>query len=487
MSEEMDWREMRARLVAQESPASDTAGGSSYVYESPLIEKGSILLGGTKQAFGFALRQQFFHKSVMLLLQHDDGFTKGIILNRPSALELDGWRVWCGHGQVAEGGMFVGPENARGQLEINALHSLDGFLADRLSTKVIKGVSVTSLDGAKALVAAGTAKKADFWVCVGYSGWAPGQLAAEVEQRDSWYLASADSGTLLTELLRQAREPSAGAAVADNGISTWSRLMSGIGRNADVRQSEGSLADRMLTEWVRAHLLPRKPMTDVARAALSVGEGAVLCSTVAAESGRPADRFLLQDQFLHKAVLLVLTAGDEGEAGLVRACILNRPTANVVRFNTPGNPRRLVPFCGNRKIVDEVWLHHRSALGGQPVGDSGIFRLPAAEAAAKLMAGDAMASDFLLVGGVVEFRRDELSSYLAAGEMRVLPPGDELAGVWPRVWSLTSEEGDGISDGTDLWWVASQCGSEQLTAGAPSSLADDALEEWLKWFARASD
>jgi hypothetical protein len=38
----------------------------------------------------------------MLLLQHDEGFTKGIILNKPSAYEIDGWRVWFG-GDVAEG------------------------------------------------------------------------------------------------------------------------------------------------------------------------------------------------------------------------------------------------------------------------------------------------------------------------------------------------------------------------------------------------
>eukprot|EP00966_Prymnesium_polylepis_P018371 422951-Prymnesium_polylepis.2 len=54
--DEMDWREMRARLVAQEQQADvPTTGG--YVYESPLIEQGTVLLGGTKQDFGFALRQ----------------------------------------------------------------------------------------------------------------------------------------------------------------------------------------------------------------------------------------------------------------------------------------------------------------------------------------------------------------------------------------------------------------------------------------------
>ena len=270
---EEDWREVRARLVAGEnkdkegaSSASDTASlpaESGFVYESPLIEQGTVLLGGTKQLFGFALRQQFFHKCVLLLLQHDEGFTKGIILNRPTAIELDGWRLWCGHGQVAEGGMFVGADKAKGELEINCLHSLDGFMAQRVSTNVIKGVSVTSLEGAKALVAAGQAKKEDFWVTVGYSGWAPGQLQMEVDTRDSWYLASAAGDTLLRELLQQAKDlppPSASSgaisAQALIGIDTWARLMRQIGRGADVAASEGVLADRMLAAWVRARLLP---------------------------------------------------------------------------------------------------------------------------------------------------------------------------------------------------------------------------------------
>ena len=202
---EMDWREVRARLVQQQAASAGQKLSDPSIFETPLIEQGTVLLAGTRMDFGFALRQQFFHKSVMLLIQHDDTFTKGIILNRPSALEVDGWRAWCGHGQVAEGGLFVGAERKMGQLEINALHSLTGPEADKVSTRVIKGVSVTSLDGAKALVQAGFAQKNDFWVCVGYSGWAPGQLQMEAEKRDTWHLASADSGTLLAELLREAQ------------------------------------------------------------------------------------------------------------------------------------------------------------------------------------------------------------------------------------------------------------------------------------------
>ena len=153
----VDWREMRARLVAQ--AAGQKAPSAGFVYESPLIEQGTILLGGTQLEFGFALRQQFFHKCVLLLLEHNEGFTKGIILNRPSELQLDGWRVWCGHGQVGDGGLFAGADAAKGDLEINCLHALEGTLAERLSTRVIKGVSYTDLAGAKELVAAGVAQR----------------------------------------------------------------------------------------------------------------------------------------------------------------------------------------------------------------------------------------------------------------------------------------------------------------------------------------
>ena len=138
---DVDWREVRAKLVQQESGSASAAGeAGGFVYESPLIEQGSVILGGTQQEFGFALRQQYFHKSVMLLLQHDDGFTKGIILNRPSAYELDGWRVWFG-GDVAEGAMFRGEAEAKGEREIICLHALTGEEAGRLSLPVIKGVS----------------------------------------------------------------------------------------------------------------------------------------------------------------------------------------------------------------------------------------------------------------------------------------------------------------------------------------------------------
>ena len=74
-----------------------------------------------------------------------------------------------------------------------------------------------------------------------------------------------------------------------------------------------------------------------------------------------------------------------------------------------------------------------------------------------------------------------------SGSFRVVPPGTALSALWPRVWELSGvgPGNDEISDGMELWWLASQCGAEQLVApAAPSELADEALSEWLKFFAR---
>ena len=78
---------------------------------------------------------------------------------------------------------------------------------------------------------------------------------------------------------------------------------------------------------------------------------------------------------------------------------------------------------------------------------------------------------------------------LNAGEMSIVPPGASLNELWPRVWSLTDMEQAGSEDeppdGTDVWYVATQCGAEQLAAPAPAGIADEALAEWIKFFARS--
>ena len=169
--------------------------------------------------------------------------------------------------------------------------------------------------------------------------------------------------------------------------------------------SEGTLSDRMLEEWVRARLVPKPPTPTPSTPPPAVTAGTVLCSTVAPATGRPSDRFLLDEQPLHKALVLVLA--DSGvRGGVLSAAILNRPTANTIQFSVAGKPRRRVAYCGSRDLGGQIWLHHNSDLGGVPIGESGVYRLPPDEVADGLADGTAEASDLFLVSSTVEFGKE---------------------------------------------------------------------------------
>ena len=515
-----DWRTVRAKLVHQEKTNNDANHKfqNSYVYESPLIEQGSLLLGGTKQKFSFALRQQYFHKSVMLLLSHDESFTRGIILNRPSARELDGWRVWFG-GDVAAGSVFQKPgelnHDPEREREIVCLHSLEGDAVKRLSMPIIRGVGYTTLEGAQALVASGDAKKSDFWLFVGYAGWGPGQLQGELE-RDSWFLAAADSATLLRELLNQGTalpSPSNTAEpVAGDGLLTWETLMQSIGRSQEVERTRGNFDDRMLREWVQQKLLPHapspaRPVDEVSPLLLPKGDvaGFVL------RSGSGSKMFTLDEQFIHKSILLIICTLEEDTC---IATVLNRPTYNAVQFNILDKPRRCIMFGGDLRVHGEglgvdgnglLWLHRRPELGGFPIGDlklDGVYRIAGDEATGLVHSGRAKLDDFLIVSGVVAWEREELEAHLEAGDLEIVREPSKL---WHQVWSL-ADLSDGtindgapidevISDGTTIWWAAAQHGdlgsadseNSKIEAPPPSELADEALALWLRFFGGHGD
>jgi len=114
-----------------------------WAYESGhVIEQGAVILGGVEQEFGFGLRQQYFHKAAILVLDHDENkFTKGIILNRPSDRMLVDpenpqvkWRVWFG-GDV-QGLDSLIPD-------IVCLHSLKSEAASKVSVQVMKDIKAS--------------------------------------------------------------------------------------------------------------------------------------------------------------------------------------------------------------------------------------------------------------------------------------------------------------------------------------------------------
>ena len=164
-SEEDDWRDFRAKLVKKYEQGSDgsgeidgkddtSSGMTNWAYTvDGLIEKGTIIISRPEQDFNYGLRQQYLHKSVILVVYHEENiFTKGIILNRPCNLVLEGkdfekedgstlseeelemkFKVWFG-GEV----QCIHSEDP----EIICLHSLKGELADEVSEPIINGLQV---------------------------------------------------------------------------------------------------------------------------------------------------------------------------------------------------------------------------------------------------------------------------------------------------------------------------------------------------------
>lgn len=96
-------------------------------------------------------------------------------------------------------------------------------------------------------------------------------------------------------------------------------------------------------------------------------------------------------------------------------------------------------FGGNGQVhgagldVDQngiMWLHFKKELSGTPIGDSGVWRVTAAEAARLIKGGEASASDFLLANGVVGFSQAELEEMLKDGQLSIVRDGRPL---WPQV------------------------------------------------------
>eukprot|EP00429_Kryptoperidinium_foliaceum_P010128 CAMPEP_0176001952 /NCGR_PEP_ID=MMETSP0120_2-20121206/395_1 /TAXON_ID=160619 /ORGANISM="Kryptoperidinium foliaceum, Strain CCMP 1326" /LENGTH=473 /DNA_ID=CAMNT_0017334523 /DNA_START=82 /DNA_END=1501 /DNA_ORIENTATION=- len=323
---------------------------SQWAYDSgDIIEQGAVILGGIEQDFGFGLRQQYFHKATILVLDHGPTFTKGVILNRPTDIMLEDdvnpgkkWRLWYG-GDV-EG--FA--QSSLRLPDITCVHSLTNEVATKASIPIINGIQWTTFGNAQQLVKKGVADVKDFWVFVGYAGWGPGQLAGELT-RKSWYMVATDSQTLLKELARLGE----GADPRDAGLDTWSLLMKMIGRKKTADENTGGFDDLMLKEWSFKHLLSeaagggagrqlRDPqdfnknpelIESLLRRAAEANRDSVVGTFLRASC---ADRspFLLENQDFHKSVVLILSDEEAGSVGV----ILNRPSTKglEIKVTDPG-------------------------------------------------------------------------------------------------------------------------------------------------------
>lgn len=145
-----------------------------------------------------------FRRTVILLCDHSVDGSFGLILNRPSGLML------------AEAASEPLPFDAflwlGGPVETDTLHYVHPF-GDRLESAlpVLDGVFWGgSFDELRAAIAGGDVDPKSVRFFVGYAGWGPGQLDAEVDE-GSWIVLDGDpalvlapsDGALWRDLLRR--------------------------------------------------------------------------------------------------------------------------------------------------------------------------------------------------------------------------------------------------------------------------------------------
>lgn len=141
----------------------------------------------------------FFHRSVVLLVHHEDDGSTGFIVNRPTGIRMSDILkgmdiVW--HGRDEAVAHFGGPVQPQlGTVLFSsppagaaAEPGTVAATADSAATEVLSGVSLTQHVGDLARLAAGPPER--FRLFLGYAGWGAGQLLEEILRND-WLTAPA--------------------------------------------------------------------------------------------------------------------------------------------------------------------------------------------------------------------------------------------------------------------------------------------------------
>ncbi|RJK95481.1 YqgE/AlgH family protein [Vallicoccus soli] len=134
-----------------------------------------------------------FARSVVVLLDHDEDGALGVIVNRPTEVDvadvLPDWQpLATGPGVVFQGGP-VALDSAL------ALAAVPGTEEPPGLRRVVGGLGLVDLDAEPALLAPRLGRLRVF---AGYAGWSPGQLEEEVAS-GAWYVVAAEPGDVFSD------------------------------------------------------------------------------------------------------------------------------------------------------------------------------------------------------------------------------------------------------------------------------------------------
>lgn len=537
-----DWRAFRAKLVGQ----------STYDAGS-LIETGSLVLSKVEDTLGcHDLRQPYLHKAVILLLDHDPtDFTQGIVLNRPTDLVLnDDDILYDGQSVVVDntttttttreskkkavekvvnswpmnfGGDLAGLFDDERQAMIVCLYRRQ--CSDAVGDVVLDDLCVTSHAGACDLIRRNEYTVDDFVCFYGFCGWEPGQLQKEIA-RGSWTMVSTTPDTIWKQLqLQEHRDNNLQHDSKDPraaGLSMWEYWVARLGQNPD--QDRNAFSDLMLKAWATEYLcLARQNEDDYfvqddklqkALEALSSQGGSILVEPGMVFRTCVGTPFLLNDQYLHKAIVMVLHESDQASIGLV----LNLPSTDTFTLETPQGKQ--VDFCirfggASGKDNDEdplLWLHCSRSLRKLSVGTclqeelNGRIHLCTADQVSEAIdLGLALPREFLLIQGFTVWEKEEngeaggLAGQVLNGNLEKVPT-DQIENVWSLLQSqelLTEHTLDwNVQNTLSAWTIAGLAtgnernGTEKMRTESVifesdvslTELADVALKVWMTIF-----
>ena len=133
-----------------------------------------------------------FKRTVVLVVEDEPGEgTLGVVLNRPTKVPvgrvLESWTDLASDPSVVFKGGPVAPNSALGLARVPGAEDPVGWRALD-SSAMLSRIGLLDLDTPPQLVADGITS---FRVFVGYAGWGPGQLQAEIDE-GAWYVITAD-------------------------------------------------------------------------------------------------------------------------------------------------------------------------------------------------------------------------------------------------------------------------------------------------------
>ncbi len=134
-----------------------------------------------------------FHRSVILMLQHDDNGAQGVVLNKPLGAEVDAVLPGWGEHIAAPQTLFQG-----GPVQVDSALGLVTLPGDEElppgSQRLFGSVAIIDLDTPPLLV---MPEVGGLRIFAGYAGWSGGQIEGEL-RRGSWFVVDSVPGDLLT-------------------------------------------------------------------------------------------------------------------------------------------------------------------------------------------------------------------------------------------------------------------------------------------------